>query len=121
VAPVEGRRNRLAALQLDCRPIRKHFEGSLQRAVDLGFARKERTPWAQTVHTCHKLLQHKEALWTFLEIHGVEPTNNAAERALRQSVIQHKISLGVQSSSGAICRSRLLTVTTTLRQQDRDT
>jgi hypothetical protein len=56
-----------------------------------------------------------------LEIHGVEPTNNAAERALRQSVIQRKISLGVQSSSGATCRSRLLTVTTTLRQQGRDT
>lgn len=108
-------------LQLNCRPIRQHFEGTLQRVVDLGFARKERTPWAQTVRTCHKLLQHKEALWTFLEIHGIEPTNNAAERALRQSVIQRKISLGVQSSSGAICRSRMLTVTTTLRQQGRDT
>ena len=108
-------------LQLNCRPIRQHFESTLQHAVDLGFARKERTPWAQTVRTCQQLLQRKEALWTFLEIHGVEPTNNAAERALRQSVIQRKISLGVQSSSGAICRSRLLTVTTTLRQQGRDT
>ena len=107
-------------LQQNCRPIRHHFEGALQRVVDLGFARKERTPWAQTVRTCHKLLQRKEALWTFLETHGVEPTNNAAERALRQSVIQRKISLGVQSASGAICRSRLLTVTTTLRQQGRD-
>jgi transposase len=110
-----------STLQLNCRPIRQHFEGTLQRAVDLGFARKERTPWAQTVRTCQQLLQRKEALWTFLEIHSVEPTNNAAERALRQSVIQRKISLGVQSSSGAICRSRLLTVTTTLRQQGRDT
>ena len=108
-------------LQLNCRPIRQHFEDTLQRAVDLGFARKERTPWAQTVRTCQQLLQRKEALWTFLEIHGVEPTNNAAERALRQSVIQRKISLGVQSSSGAVCRSRLLTVSTTLRQQGRDT
>ena len=107
-------------LQQNCRPIRHHFEGALQRVVDLGFERKERTPWAQTVRTCHKLLQRKEALWTFLETHGVEPTNNAAERALRQSVIQRKISLGVQSASGAICRSRLLTVTTTLRQQGRD-
>jgi len=107
-------------LQQSCRPIRQHFEGTLQRVVDLGCARKERTPWAQTVRTCHKLLQRKKALWTFLEIHGVEPTNNATERALRQSIIQRKISLGVQSASGAICRSRLLTVTTTLRQQGRD-
>ena len=108
-------------LQLSCRPLRQHFEGTLQRVVDLGFAPKERTPWAQTVRTCQQLLLRKEALWTFLEVHGIEPTNNAAERALRQSVIQRKISLGVQSASGAICRSRLLTVTTTLRQQGRDT
>ena len=61
------------------------------------------------------------------QIQGIEPTNNAAERARRQSVIQRKIrdrpsnSHGVQSASGAICRSRLLTITTTLRQQGRDT
>ena len=51
---------------------------------------------------------------------GIEPTNNAAERALRQSVIQRKISHGIPSRQRGICRSRLLTVTTTLRQQGRD-
>jgi hypothetical protein len=35
-------------------------------------------------------------------------------------VIQRKISHGVQSTSGAICRSRLLTVMATLRQQGCD-
>jgi hypothetical protein len=75
---------------------------------------RHRTLWAQTVRTCRQLLQRREALWSFLEIHGVEPTNNAAERALRQSVIQRKISHGVQSAGAAICRSRLLTVTTSL-------
>ena len=59
-------------------------------------------------------------MWTFLEIEGIEPTTNPAERALSQSLIQHKISHGVQSASGAFCRSRLLTVTTTFRQQGRD-
>jgi hypothetical protein len=88
--------------------------------VDLGCERGERTPWAQTVRTCRQLVQRLEALWTFLEKPGVEPTNNAAERALRQSVIHRKISHGVQSASGAICRSRLLTVNATLRQQGRD-
>ena len=108
-------------LQQRCRPIRQSFESTMQRVVvDLDCQRGERTPWAQTVRTCRQLLQRREALWTFLEIHGVEPTNNAAERALRQSVIQRKISHGVQSAGGAICRSRLLTVTTTLRQQGRD-
>ncbi len=52
-----------------------------------------------------------------MEKEDVEPTNFAAERALRQSVIQRKISHGVQSASGAVCRSRLLTVTTSLSQQ----
>ena len=55
------------------------------------------------------------ALWTPLETRGIEPTNNAAERALRQSVIQRKIRHGDLSRQGAICRIRLLKVTTTLR------
>jgi len=40
--------------------------------------------------------------------------------ALRLAVIQRKISHGVQSARGALCRARLLTVTTSLRQQGRD-
>jgi transposase len=67
-----------------------------------------------------QLLKVANGLLTFLEIEGIEPTNNAVERALRQSVIQRKLSHGVQSRQGAICRSRLLIVTTTLRQQGRD-
>jgi transposase len=107
-------------LQQRCRPIRQSFEATLQRVVELGVQRGERTPWAKTVRTAQQILQVADALWTFLETPGIEPTNNAAERALRQSVIQRKISHGVQSASGALCRSRLLTVTTTLRQQGRD-
>ncbi|QPN65277.1 IS66 family transposase [Synechococcus sp. CBW1006] len=108
------------ALQQSCRPIRQTFETTLQRVVELGYQRGERTPWASTVRTCQQLQKVTGGLWTFLENEGIEPTNNAAERALRQSVIQRKISQGVQSRQGAICRSRLLTVTTTLRQQGRD-
>ena len=108
------------ALQQDCWPIRQAFETMLKRVVELGYQRGERTPWAKTVRTCQQILQLADGLWTFLESRGIEPTNNAAERALRQSVIQRKISHGVQSRQGAICRSRLLTVTTTLRQQGRD-
>ena len=116
------------ALQQSCRPIRQAFEARLQQVVELGYQRGERTPWAKTVRTTQQILQVADALWTFLETRGIEPTNNAAVdevfsvgvRALRQSVIQRKICHGVQSRQGAICRSRLLTVTTTLRQQGRD-
>jgi transposase len=107
-------------LQQACGPIRQMFVTTLQQVVELGYQRGERTPWAKTVGTCQKLLPVADGLWTFLKIKGIEPTNNVAERALRQSVIQRKISHGVQSRQGAICRSRLLTVTTTLRQQGRD-
>ena len=113
-------------LQDSNRPIRQDFEATLQRVVELGVQRGERTPWAKTVRTCRQILQLADGLWTFLETQGIEPTNNAAERALRQSVIQRRItglpsnSRGVQSRQGAICRSRLLTVTTSLRQQGRD-
>jgi hypothetical protein len=117
-------------LQQDCWPIRRSFEATLQRVVELGYQRGEQTAWAKTVRTCQLLLKVADGLWTFLEIEGIEPTNNAAVdavfsagvRALRQLVIQRKIrdlpsnSHGVQSRQDAICRSRLLTVTTTLRQ-----
>ena len=120
-----GATDRLA-LQRSCQPIRLAFEQTLQRVVELGCQKGERSPWGKTVRTCQQLLKHKQALWTFLEHPGIEPTNNAAERALRPAVIQRKItglpsnSRGVQSAKGALCRSRLLTVTTTLRQQGRD-
>jgi hypothetical protein len=61
-------------------------------------------------------------LWNFLETRGIEPLTvdevfSVGVRALRQSVIWRKISQGVQSASGAVCRTRLPTVTPTLRRQ----
>jgi transposase len=101
-------------------PIRQAFEGKLQEASDLGFHKGEKTPWATTVRTCRQILNLAPALWTFLEHPEVEPTNNAAERALRPAVIHRKLSYGVQSRRGGLCHSRLLTVTTSLKQQGRD-
>jgi len=86
----------------------------------LGFNKGEKTPWAATVRTCCQILKVAPALWTFLDHADVEPTNNAAERALRPAVIYRKLSYGVQSQRGALCQSRLLTVTTALKQQGRD-
>jgi transposase len=50
---------------------------------------------------------------------GVEPTNNAAERALRPAVLWRKGSFGTQSDGGARFVERLLTVTATCKQQGR--
>jgi transposase len=66
------------------------------------------------------LVEHGEHLWTFIETEGVEPTNNAAEQALRHAVIWRKLSFGTQSRSGSAFVERLLTVTETCRRQSRN-
>lgn len=57
------------------------------------------------------LLKHWDGLFTFLEHEGVEPTNNAAERALRPAVQWRKICFGNQSDDGELLTARFLTVT----------
>jgi transposase len=65
------------------------------------------------------LLKIWPALWTFSEVDGVEPTNNAAERALRGPVIHRKLSLGSQSEDGEHTIERLLSASVTCRLQHR--
>lgn len=69
---------------------------------------------------CKGLWEHRQNLWTFVEVEGVEPTNNAAEQALRQAVIWRKLSFGTQSAEGSRFVERLLTVVETCRRQKRD-
>lgn len=74
---------------------------------------------ARTEGTCLAMRSVEPYLWTFLRTPGVEPTNNAAERALRTAVIWRKTRLGTQSVEGSDFVERILTTTTTLRQQGR--
>ncbi len=67
-----------------------------------------------------ELNKAEASLWVFSEVAGVEPTNNAAERALRPAVIWRKTCFGSQSESGLRFVERMLTVATTLKQQGRD-
>jgi transposase len=69
--------------------------------------------------TCAKILEVEAALWTFARVAGVEPTNNAAERALRPAVLRRKRSFGNHSVAGGVYVSRLLSVVQTLRVQKR--
>ena len=66
------------------------------------------------------LLKHFERFFTFLRNEGVEPTNNAAERALRCAVQWRKTSFGSRSVQGEIAVARLLTATRTCRMQNRE-
>jgi len=59
------------------------------------------------------LFEHNGRLFTFLELEGVEPTNNSAERALRTGVQWRKICFGSRSANGELATARLLTVAET--------
>jgi transposase len=78
------------------------------------------SPCVQTEATCRELLRVEPALWTFVRVEGVEPTNNAAERALRHAVQWRKTSYGTDSAGGSRFVENILTVVTTCRQQERN-
>ncbi len=61
------------------------------------------------------LAEQMESLWVFLDEHGVEPTNNRAERAIRYAVIWRKLCFGSQSEKGKRWTERILTLKETCR------
>jgi len=67
----------------------------------------------------NNLLKIWAALWTFVTTPGVEPTNNAAERALRGPVIARRLSYGNQSDNGETFTERALSASVTCRLQRR--
>jgi transposase len=75
---------------------------------------------SKTRGTCRQMQAVAPALWTFVRMKGVEPTNNAAERALRRAVLWRRKSFGTQSEAGSRFVERILSVVTTLRQQGRN-
>lgn len=73
----------------------------------------------KTAATCRDILKREAALWTFVRVEGVEPTNNLAERLIRPGVLWRKRSFGTQSQAGSRFTERIMTVVTTLKQQQR--
>jgi transposase len=100
-----------AEMQRLMRPLRQKTEGFLLRGMFSG------NPEIQGM--CRELYKHRHWLWNFLEVEGVEPTNNASERALRHAVIWRKLSFGTQSTHGSRFVATILTVVETCRQQSR--
>ena len=68
-----------------------------------------------------RLLREMDSLWVFLAQHGVEPTNNRAERALRFGVLWRKRSLGTASDKGNHWVERILSLKETCRLHARAT
>lgn len=106
--------------QLAVGEIRQTIKSCLEEAAKYEIGSKEKTPLAKTVRTCRQLLKFEPALWLFVTAEGVEPTNNAAERAIRPAVIWRRTSFGSQTQAGSTFVQRMLTVVTTLKSQRRN-
>jgi transposase len=93
-------------------PVRQEIDGLLLRGVFSGNSK--------LVGMCTPLYDHRNWLWTFLDVEGVEPTNNISERALRPAVIWRKLSFGTQSARGSRFVETILTVVETCHKQSRN-
>lgn len=92
-------------------PIQEEFHALLEQG--------QRSGHYKAIGLCESLLKLEPALWTFVTVAGVEPTNNAAEQALRPAVLWRKGSFGTQSTGGNAFVTRMLSVAATCKQQQR--
>jgi transposase len=74
----------------------------------------------KAVATFRLLLEGEEHLWTLLRVQGIEPTNNAAERALLHAVLRRKSSGGTASEWGTGFIERVLSAAAACRQRRRN-
>jgi len=65
---------------------------------------------------CRTLQAEWDRMWVYLNTEGVEPTNNAAEQAIRPAVLWRKTSYGSQSERGRRYAEAMLSVTHTARK-----
>jgi transposase len=102
-----------ARLQTELKPIQSALRALLE---DAG-RKSKRTRYHRRF--ANNLLKVWPALWTFVTIEGIEPTNNPAERALRSPVIHRKLSHCTRTDDGERLAERALSVAATCRQQHR--
>jgi transposase len=95
----------------DMRPLRQEVERLVEAGSQCGVPK--------TAGTCREILKRHEALWTFVQVAGVEPTQNTAERSIRPGVQWRKGSCGTQRAEGSRFVESMMTVVATLQQQKR--
>ena len=93
-------------------PVRREVERLLEAGSTCGVPK--------TAGMCREILTLRQALWTFVHLAGVEPTNNTAERAIRPGVLWRKGSFGTHSAQGSRFVESMMTVVATLQQQQRN-
>jgi hypothetical protein len=99
-------------LKKKTKPIKIFIEGLLHRGQ---YSKNKRTSG-----TCRNILSYGSGLWRFIEVDGIEPTNNLAERLIRTIAIWRKTSFGTQSKAGSLYMERIMTVVATCKLQKRN-
>jgi transposase len=74
----------------------------------------------KTAGMAREILQLEKCLWTFVDVQGLEPTNNFGERCIRHAVMYRKTSFGTQGPESSRFVERIFTVTTSLKLQKRN-
>lgn len=87
-------------------------QGVLERA-------RRPPPRKEAQNIAQRFREHEACYFTFLELPGVEPTNNAIERQLRFVAIDRKITQGTRGEPGRRWCERMWTVAATCVQQGR--
>lgn len=100
--------------------FRSRYASWLRVEVRAVLDRGAASPCPKTSGTCREIRAVGASLWTFASAAGVEPTNNAAERAIRHAVCWRKTSYGTDGEAGSRFVERALTVVASCRQQGRN-
>ncbi len=95
----------------------KPIQTELRKLLDRAARKSARTRYHGRF--ARNLLKIWPALFTFVTVEGVEPTNNAAERSLRGPVIHRKLSHGTRTADGERFVERALSASVTCRLQGR--
>lgn len=93
------------------------FRETLRAFAEAGFAQESDRKWWGLGRD---LVRYWPAVFRFVDVEGVEPTNNAAEQAVRPGVLWRRSSQGTRSEAGSLFVGRMLTTAATCRRQGRN-
>jgi len=102
-------------------PDQKQWDDFYSGFIDIVFDNIGRYKKDEAGIFARRLLREIDCLWTFLEVAGVEPTNNRTEQALRFGVLWRKRSQGTRTDKGNQWVERILSLRQTARFNDRST
>ena len=107
--------NRLKLNQIQRATFDKHYR-RLREAILDALYDGSLCSEPKTAEICRRLSNECYSLFVFAHHAGVSPTNNAAEQALRKSVIFRKLSFGTEEKTGSQNVAVILSVTETCRR-----